>query len=55
MAELTQYSLEEIKKHNTASDCWTVVHNKVFFKLKFLTDYINDKFCLNILFVVVSK
>ena len=29
MSDLKQLSLEEVKKHNTASDCWTVIHNKV--------------------------
>ena len=29
MSDLKQFSLEEVKKHNTASDCWTVIHNKV--------------------------
>ena len=28
------FSLEEVKKHNTASDCWMIVHNKVRWKLK---------------------
>ena len=28
------FSLEEVKKHNTASDCWMVIHNKVRYILR---------------------
>merc|ERR1711962_232951 len=33
------FSLEEVKKHNTASDCWMVVHNKVYDVTKFLAEH----------------
>ena len=33
------YSLEEVKKHDTASDCWMVVHNKVFIYIKMAIIY----------------
>merc|ERR1711980_24909 len=39
MSDLKQLSLEEVKKHNTASDCWTVIHNKVYDVTKFLVEH----------------
>merc|ERR1712021_254384 len=31
--------LTEVIKHNSASDCWTVVHNKVYDVTKFLVEH----------------
>jgi cytochrome b involved in lipid metabolism len=34
-----EYTLEEVKEHNTKSDCWIVVHNKVYNVSEFLNDH----------------
>merc|ERR1712146_167202 len=38
-AEQGEYSLEEVKKHNTEDDCWVVVDGDVLDVTNFLSDH----------------
>jgi cytochrome b involved in lipid metabolism len=33
-----QFSLEEVKAHNSASDVWMIIHDKVYDLSKFVTE-----------------
>ncbi|CEQ41634.1 SPOSA6832_03376, partial [Sporobolomyces salmonicolor] len=37
--EIKEYSLEEVKKHNSKDDCWVVVNGRVLDVTKFLPDH----------------
>lgn len=37
------FTKEEVGKHNTAEDCWIIVHNKVYDVTKFLSEHPGGK------------
>lgn len=39
VAASDEFNLEEVQKHNTKTDCWLVVHNKVYDVSEFLNDH----------------
>ena len=41
--ETKTYSLDEVSKHNIESDCWIVIHNKIYDVTKFIPTHPGGK------------
>lgn len=37
-SQLKQYTIEDVKKHNTEDDVWMIIHDKVYDLTKFLDE-----------------